>query len=346
MRQPAIAPLVETVKVAGREMPICLESMLIAFALRLGLSGFGKDGLKDGMDYFHPDDLYLRMVANLAFGEKEDGSDAVPDASEKEMDIFRQARRHLPKSVYEEKRWKKIVGAELWPKVVYVLNRGGRFMDQSKTYKDGMVANKYGKLANMYCEKTGTTKDSMTGKKLHGIATYVPAGLDCLGREIDNSAYPLTLITYRRAQHTKSRTVSNYWLLDVAPENSYQINPIDAKALGVKDGDRVKAVSSANLKGEWPITDSWSKPMVGAVLIDPGMRPGVVAFSLGMGHWMYGATDVQVDGKTIKGDARRGKGVHANAAMTVDPHLKNVCLSDSVGASAVFYDTRIRLEKA
>ncbi|MEK7233280.1 MAG: molybdopterin-dependent oxidoreductase [Elusimicrobiota bacterium] len=345
VRQPAIAPLVETVKVAGREMPICLESMLIAVALKLELSGFGKDGLKDGMDYFHPDDLYLRLVANLAFGEKEDGSDAVPDASEKEMEIFRQARRHLPKSVYEEKRWKKIVGADLWPKVVYVLNRGGRFMDQSKTYKGGMVANKYGKLAGMYCEKTATTKDSMTGKKFHGIATYVPAGLDCLGRELDESAYPLTLITHRRAQHTKSRTVSNYWLLDVQGENDIQINPIDAKALGLKDGDLVKVVSSSNPKGEWQITDQWVKTMTGSVLIDPGIRPGVVTFSLGMGHWMYGSTDVQVDGKTIKGDARRGKGVHANAAMPVDPHLKNVCLSDSVGASAVFYDSRVRLEK-
>lgn len=346
VRQPAIAPLVETVSIRGREMPICLESMLLAMALKLELTGYGKDGLKDGMDHFHPDDLYLRMVANLAFGEKEDGTEAVADASAEEMEIFRQARRHLPKSVYEEKRWKKIVGEELWPKVVYVLNRGGRFMDQSKTYKDGMAANKYGKLANMYCEKTAVTKNSMTGKKFHGIATYVPAAQDCLGRDIDHSEYPLTLITYREAQHTKARTVTNYWLLDLKPENNFLLNPVDAKSLGVKDGDLVKAVSSSNPKGEYPLTDTWSKPMTGPVLIDPGLRPGVVAFSLGMGHWMSGASDVQVDGQTIKGDARRARGVHANAAMQVDPHLKNVCLSDLVGASAVFYDSRIRLEKA
>lgn len=346
VRQPAIAPLVDTVKVAGREMPICLESMVLALALKLGLSGYGKDGLKDGMDYFHPDDLYLRLVANLAFGEKEDGSEAVPDASEEEMEIFRQARRHLPKSVYEEKRWKKIVGADLWPKVVYVLNRGGRFMDQSKTYKDGMVANKYGKLVNMYCEKTAITKNSMTGKKFHGIATYVPTGLDCLDRPIDDAGYPLTLLTYRRAQHTKARTVTNYWLLDLQPENHFQVNPVDAKALGLKDGDVVKAVSSSNPKGEWQVSDQLVRPMTGKVLLDEGIRPGVVTFSLGMGHWMSGASDSQVDGQTIKGDPRRAKGVHANAAMLIDPHLKNVSLSDMVGASAVFYDTRIRLEKA
>ena len=249
------------------------------------------------------------------------------------MEIFRQARRHLPKSVYEEKRWKKIVGADLWPKVVYVLNRGGRFMDQSKTYKGGMVANKYGKLANMYCEKTGTTKDSMTGKKLPRHSDLCPrrAWTAWAGNSM-RRAYPLTLITYRRAQHTKSRTVSNYWLLDVQGENDIQINPIDARPRPEGRGSRQGCVSSSNPKGEWQITDQWVKTMTGSVLMDPGIRPGVVTFSLGMGHWMYGSTDVQVDGKTIKGDARRGKGVHANAAMPVDPHLKNVCLSDSVGS--------------
>ncbi len=345
VRQPVIAPLVETVKVAGQEMPIGLESMLIAIALKLGLSGFGKYGL-DGVDFFHQDDYYLRMVANLAFGEKSDGSGAVPDASPEEMELFRQARRHLPKSVYDEQRWKKIVGHALWPKVVYVLNRGGRFSNSSKDYEGDLVINKYGKLASMYCEKTGTTKDSMTGKKLHGIATYVPAGLDCLGRPLEDGAYPLQLITYRQAQHTKSRTVTNYWLLDIKPDNSFQINPADAGASGIKDGDLVKIVSASNPEGVWPLTDKWTKPMIGRAELDPGMRPGVVAFSLGMGHWMCGAGDVMVDGRTIKGDERRSRGVHANAALRTDPHLKNTCLTDSVGASAVFYDTRIRLEKA
>ena len=31
--------------------------------------------------------------------------------------------------------------------------------------------------------------------------------------------------------------------------------------------------------------------------------------------------------------------------MDVDPHLMNTCLSDPVGASAVFYDTFVNLEK-
>ena len=43
--------------------------------------------------------------------------------------------------------------------------------------------------------------------------------------------------------------------------------------------------------------------------------------------------------------ARRAAGIHANAAMWVDPYLKNTCMIDKVGGSVSFYDTRIKLVK-
>ena len=55
--------------------------------------------------------------------------------------------------------------------------------------------------------------------------------------------------------------------------------------------------------------------------------------------------DVTIDGKVVKGDKRRAGGVHANAAMWVDPHLKNTCMIDKVGGSVSFYDTRVKLIK-
>lgn len=45
----------------------------------------------------------------------------------------------------------------------------------------------------------------------------------------------------------------------------------------------------------------------------------------------------------VKGDPRREYGLHANAAMRVDPVLKNVALQDLTGGSVVFYDTRVKL---
>jgi tetrathionate reductase subunit A len=52
-----------------------------------------------------------------------------------------------------------------------------------------------------------------------------------------------------------------------------------------------------------------------------------------------------LDGVTIPGDSRRATGVHANAAMRVDPVLKNTGLVDPVGGSAVFYQSQVKLVK-
>jgi len=35
----------------------------------------------------------------------------------------------------------------------------------------------------------------------------------------------------------------------------------------------------------------------------------------------------------------------SNTALRVDPHIKNTCLSDITGGTAVFYDTRVKLVK-
>jgi anaerobic selenocysteine-containing dehydrogenase len=85
--------------------------------------------------------------------------------------------------------------------------------------------------------------------------------------------------------------------------------------------------------------------MIGMVKSTETIMPGVVTFTLGHGHWATGAADVVIDGKLVKGDPRRGTGVHANAAMWVDPYLKNTCMLDPVGGSVSFYDTKVNLVK-
>jgi len=183
------------------------------------------------------------------------------------------------------------------------------------------------------------------GKSFPGVATYIPAPTDSLGRLIEDEkdGYDLNLITYREISQTKSRTVSNYWLLALLPENSIIMNSRDAQRLGLKDGSLVRVISATNLEGSWDLKNGKKIPMIGRVKVIQGIKPGVVAFSLGHGHWAYGASDVVVDGKRIAGDGRRGKGIHANAALRIDPHIKNTCLSDLTGGSAVFYDTKVKL---
>jgi tetrathionate reductase subunit A len=348
VRQPVIGPLTETVKVYGHEMPISLESMLLGLAEQLALPGFGKDGFDKGVDLTWPEELHLRMVANIAFGEKEDGTDAVPDASDEEVQLFLDSRKHLPASVYDPERWKAIVGEKLWRKAVYVLNRGGRFQDFEAGYVGDQLKNAYGTLINLYQEKTAKVKHSMTGKPLSGIARYYPTPYDALGNPIDDAAkgFDLNLITYREISMTKSRTASNYWLQSLLPENFILINKRDADRLGFHEGDSARLLSASNPDGVWPLKNGKSWPMIGKLRVAQGIRPGVIAFSLGHGHWAYGASDVTIDGQVVKADPRRSTGIHGNAAMRIDPVIKNTTLGDLVGGSVVFYDTRVKLVKA
>lgn len=361
VRNPAIAPLVPEVTVFGKETPMSLEAVLLGIAEKMSLPGFGAGGFGDYGDMMHPDDLYLKMVANLAFGEKEDGSDSVPDADEEELRIFMQARRHLPASVFDAERWQAIAG-DLWAKVVFVLNRGGRFQSFAKGYKEGDVpeqsasyfgfdptvaANPFGTMVNIYQEKTYDNKSSMTGEHLFGYAKFIEGPFDVTGQKLDDESagYDLRMITHREIMQTKSRTSSNYWLLSLLPENSLIINTLDAQERGLKDGDLVRITSPTNPNGEWDLMNGRTVPMIGKVQVTEGIRPGVVSFALGFGHWSYGGVDIHINGQTISGDARRVKGFHANAAMRVDPYLKNTTLVDPVGGSAVFYDTYIKIEK-
>jgi anaerobic selenocysteine-containing dehydrogenase len=153
------------------------------------------------------------------------------------------------------------------------------------------------------------------------------------------------LLTHRVIAMTKSRTIANYWLLALAPDNAILLNPRDAAAQGLKEGDQVRIVSATNPQGVWDIGPSQTKPMVGRVKLTEMIRPGCISFSLGHGHWAMGSSDQVIDGKKIPGDPRRAQGVHANAAMWLDPHLKNTCFLDPIGGSVSFYDTKVRLEK-
>jgi len=342
VRQPVIAPIPETVKVFGQEMPCSYEALQLALAERLGMKGYGKDGFGPGQDLMRPDDYYVRMVANVAT----DGS-PVPDADDAEVKLFIESRRHLPKTVFDPERWEKISGAN-WRKVITVLNRGGRFQEYKDMYKGDHVANQYKKSINLYQEKTAGTKNAFTGKSNAGYALYLPI-TTMLGKTPKEAGledgYDLHLLTQRDILQCKSRTVVDYWLLAIKPENEVIVHSSDAKRIGIKDGDQVRVLSATNTEGVWDLKGGVKKPMVGKVKVTETIMPGVITFTLGHGHWATGAADVTIDDTIVKGDPRRATGIHANAAMWVDPHLKNTCMLDPVGGSVSFYDTKVRLVK-
>jgi anaerobic selenocysteine-containing dehydrogenase len=118
-------------------------------------------------------------------------------------------------------------------------------------------------------------------------------------------------------------TVGDYWLQAAYPENFVEVAAADAKRLGLKDGELVRVVSASNPEGVWKLGNGRTRHVVGKVRVREGLRPGVVAFSLCNGHWAYGAGEWIIDGQAVPGDPRRATGIHANAAMRLDPVLKN-----------------------
>ncbi len=83
--------------------------------------------------------------------------------------------------------------------------------------------------------------------------------------------------------------------------------------------------------------------MIVQLEIVEGIRPGTVALSWHYGPWAYGSHEIRVDGLTIPGDGRRAAGGCPNPLRTVDPILGDGCLTEPVGASASFFDTRVQI---
>lgn len=345
-RQPAAAPIPETVTVFGGEMPIGMESIMLAIAEKLQLPGFGDAGFADGVPLKRPEDYYLKIAANLGSGDKEDGTDAVPDADDREVQLFLDSRRHLPPSVFDETKWKAAVGESAWRKVIYVLNRGGRFEHLEAIYDGDHMKHKFGGTFHVFNERVAKQKDSVTGKNYDGLARYAPP-LFANGNEVGDEDYEFQLITHKEAFGTNGRSSQLYWAQDsIHPENFVLLNKVDAERLGLDDGDRVKLASSSLPDGSFDIAEGRSHEVSGKVKRVQGVRPGVVVVSHHYGHWAYGSDDVVIDGETVKGDDRRNKGLNPNPAMRLDDHTKTACLTDPIGGSASFYDTRIKLVKA
>ena len=350
LRQPVVEPLVEKVTVFGVEQPVSMEAVMLAISEKLGLSGHGVGGFGDGMDLKTREDYFLKMAANLAFGDKDDGSDSVAEATDEELNIFRQARQHFSKVTFDEATWKASIGNDesLWRKVVTLLNHGGRFEDFSKVYKGEKLAHPYSGLFNIFVDNVAAGKHSLTGENFSGLPVYEDVK-DASGKAItpDSGAYPFQLFTFKHIYGGQSRTIGNYWAqLGVSSENYVLMNQVDADKMGLKEGDLVRLVSPTNQDGLWLLPNGEKKPVSGKVKPIQGIRPGTVAASWHFGHWAYGASDVIVDNQTIKGDARRATGICPNAVMLEDPVLKNASLTDPIGGSASFYDTWINVVRA
>ena len=348
VRQPTVEPLVDKCTVFGEQMYVSMESIMLAIAEKLKLPGFGKDGFGRNMDFVRREDFFLKMVSNIAAGDKP--GDDVPDASDEEMNIYLKARQHFSPLEFDPARYEKACidenGNNWWRKVVSVLNKGGRYENFEKYRNSGdKMPHPFKNQMNLYCEDVALTRHCYTGKRFSGIAQSAPV-MAYDGTVITDEEFPLALITFKEITGGQSRTGGNYWLTNVQHENFVIINAQTAQKMGVKDGQKVRVISASNLEGEWDLQNGEQVPIVGKVKVVQGMRPGVVAVSWHYGHWAYGANDVEINGQPVPGDKRRRKGLCTNAVLRTDSKMNNVCLEDLIGGSSSFYDTKVKLVPA
>ena len=341
-RQPSAAPVTDIVTVDGEQMPLNADTLVIAIAKSLQMSGFGKDALGPGMNLDRTEDYHLKMVANVAWGDK--AGDSVPEASDADVTIFQRARQHLPAAVFDAAKWQAAVGPH-WRRVVTVLNRGGRFESSAKAYNGDFLAHAWGKLLGLYVEPVGSGTNAMTGQRFSGVPVYETLQAANGSPVAFPAEYDLDLFTYKEIWGGQSRTPGNYAAqMALMPENFVYLNSVDAHRLGLRDGNVVR-IESPSFSGTFELGQGESDAVEGRIKTIEGIRPGSVAVSWSYGHWAYGARDIEIDGQRIKGEPARGKGLVPNPAMAVDPYLKDVALTDPIAGDSAFNGTRVKLVK-
>lgn len=349
IRQPVIAPIPETVNLDGEEMPISFEAFLIAIGKKLGLSGFGENGFAKELPFHRPEDWYIKLVANLAQGDKK--NEQVPEASPEEIKLFQKAREHLPRSVFDEEKWKKAIGSDdsMWRRIIYILGRGARVADYDSAFKKAPYTGRnLSAHMKFFVDHVAQGKNAISGKHYSGIGIYEEI------KNFDGSRTDFEtlqkdefyLSTYKETFGGQSRTVGNYWAqTSLGPENFLLMNLKSAQEADLQDGDEVILVSGSNKLGEIDLMNGQKIKVTGKIKTIQGIRPGVVTASWHFGHWAYGAGSVLVDGETIEGDPRRATGFCPNPVMDTDKTIKNMSLTCPIGASSSFYNTKVKLVK-
>ncbi|WP_312474052.1 molybdopterin-dependent oxidoreductase [Neobacillus sp.] len=257
------------------------EQVYIDLLKGMGLPGVGDGAFKDGSNLHCPEDYYVRRVANIAF----DGKKPVQDASAEELAIFEKARKKALGKYFDINVLKSTVKPEEWKKVVYVLNRGGRYEPQGDEYVGNHIKYQFNNLVHFYDEKVAGFKSAYTGKTFEGVP--IADEIRQYNGEIYQPSKPYQFINWKSRNVGTHRTESNAWLREIRPENYLWINPLDAKKKGIKTGDTVLITStSAKVKG--------------TALVTPGIKPGVLGANYNFGHFANGVKDEKIDGKIMK----------------------------------------------
>ncbi|MCB7036204.1 molybdopterin-dependent oxidoreductase [Eggerthella sinensis] len=275
------------------EGPRSVEDVYFDLMQRLELPGVGESAVPVGKDgaggtaaLSTEYDYWLKMAANVAYA----GENPVPDADDDELALFERARTRALGDAFDLETWKAAVTEEEWPKVVYVLNRGGRFGSADPAKDDGyegeLIKTRYGGMCAFYDPKTASLKNALTGENFDGMAHAAPVAL-ADGTPMEHAAdRPLAFINWKARTNGTHRTIASSWLRELSTENFVWMAPADAAARGLVNGDAVDIVGPESV-------------LAGHVRVTEGIRPGVVGANYSFGHQGYAARAVRIDGEDV-----------------------------------------------
>lgn len=322
------------------------ENSAIEIGKRLGLAGVGDNAFPDGSSLNSEEDFYIKRVANIAYDEK-----PVPDATQRELTVFEKARQKALGKFFDLEKWKKAVKPEEWPKVVYVLNRGGRFEAAGNEYIGNHIKYGYGGQADFYDEGVAAGKNTFDGEYFEGMPIYQE--VKTFDQKAVKQEQPLQFINWKSRNLGTYRNLSSAWLREVRSDNYIWMNPVDAKSRNIKTGDTV-TIFNGNIKQE------------GTVYVTGGIAPGVVGSAYNMGQSGYGVSRNTIDGTKEKElpsynntpfpfkepmheeggfPGERGDGFIVNKLTEVDANFKHGVLYDEIGGSPGQLDMYVNVER-
>jgi anaerobic selenocysteine-containing dehydrogenase len=183
--------------------------------------------------------------------------------------------------------WAEMLQRGMWNSKPYTYKKhwGGKY--KTKTGKFEFYSETLKSALGKHAEKHKVDIDRVLKESNYtasGELAFVPH-YEPPHRNGDMKKYPFLFIDYKSRLNREGRSQNCPWYYEfkhVDPGNTgnvdcLQINPSDAKKLGIKDGDKVR------------ITSVGGSGLCTAHLWE-GIRPGTVAKAYGQGHWAYGKT--------------------------------------------------------
>ena len=325
-RWPVVEPKAATSADGQR---IGMETFYIALAKAMSLPGFGADAIADMDGKSYPldraEDWYLRGAANIAFA----GKAPVGDATDEDMALSGVERiRPLMEATLKPEEWRK---------AAMIYTRGGRYQGAGEAQDAENAewqANRFNKPLWVWNELIGTARNTMTGQRSSGCATWMPPSFfdGTPMREVHTEAdWPLQVVSYKSALQNSYSIATR--ITGLHPDNPVIVHPADAGKLGLATGDTARIRTPG---GAAECT----------VIVHEGVMPGVMAIEHGYGHRELGARAHRIGDHTQPDRPDLRAGINLNDLGLTDPTRGDkVIWVDSVSGTAVRQGLPARLER-